>query len=147
VISKDDYLAFKKIQEIFERYKVGPVDFMTDDEALDTWRRPLIITIGGPRSNMKLAQIMGRAVWAALRRSAMTTRIRPPRTVLGNAGQIVTYIFCNRSSGFRAVTERGEDNTTVEIGLRTLKKTACDVVSEEANSCASPLTVTRIVCV
>lgn len=54
----DDYLAFKKIDDLFTSFGYGTLEFSDDVNALPDWRKELIMCFGGPRSNQKLKQIM-----------------------------------------------------------------------------------------
>ena len=54
----DDYLAFKKIDDLFTSFGYGTLEFCDDIKALPDWRKELIMCFGGPRSNQKLRQIM-----------------------------------------------------------------------------------------
>ncbi len=58
VLVIDDYLAFKRIEQLFTEYGYGSLEFCDDVQALREWREVLILCFGGPRSNQKLRQIM-----------------------------------------------------------------------------------------
>lgn len=58
VLVIEDYLAFKRIEQLFTEYGYGSLEFCDDILALREWRKVLIICFGGPRSNQKLQQIM-----------------------------------------------------------------------------------------
>jgi len=58
VIVQSDYEAYRQIEELFFRYRYGYLRFLPDFEALQIWKKPLILCLGGPRSNLKLRQTL-----------------------------------------------------------------------------------------
>jgi hypothetical protein len=58
VIVLDDYLAYQAVAALLAKYGYGALEFCSDVDALQEWNEALIVTVGGPCSNQKLAQVL-----------------------------------------------------------------------------------------
>lgn len=58
VITVDEHYAYSHIEGMLSSFGYSPVRFEPDGKALRLWDCPLMICLGGPRSNQKLRQVL-----------------------------------------------------------------------------------------